>query len=1368
MKRRAILLSLFSMLGLFLAIAVSLQPQVAAGQNLTQQETPTPVPVAGDYGDAPDSSNNQGVNPNLAYPSVPGNFPTSYQNTAAGDAAGPVHLNPNLVFLGDGVSGEFGADFGLDQDGPNNIVDGGLDNANNDGFDDGWLNQDVPFPHCDRTTLDVRVSRSAAVVNPTDMYLNVWFDGNRNGEWGDQAPCPQAEIFPVANEWIVQNSVINVAAIPAGGSLDFVINTARVPNGDETASHWIRFTLTEDPLPNIARDGRGTFPPAGHDFGETEDYLYTPLPTGGDPGTIIITKTFGTTDPVEPGDTVDVILAVKNEGGTLVRTGRIQDLLPSGISYQGPITVQSLGVVSNLTANYNGTLNGVSWGGALHPDSSVLISFPVEVDYCFGLENETITNTASFTGPVGNEWKDEAVLSVDCVDADSSDITIQRTIADYRYAGGDFDPQANPNVYLPGQDVLIATKITNSSGEVLSLGVEEKFDYARPSMSPTLIYSATKVQQRYIQPNGGMITIFSRIDYSTMQNVGISFKPDDQVISTINVCLLDLVGNDCSNAEHIIEDTPFVFDVKKGDLGDAPDSSNHYDGAEMEAYTGVPAKFPTVHDPALPGLPGPMISDAQPLRLGTWYSYESEADRGPDAVFSSATQGNNIEPLRGISNQDGSTDDGLQQRALHVADCDVTTIDLEMHSSPIALDYFSNQSSSGNAYVNIWVDGNRDGEWNDVHFCGSDLVSEHIVVNDPVDITTISSSLAHAFSVTTGQVPWDNGESASGPARWVRVMLTDRPVTLPSNGGSDSTPYLFGEIEDYLILNTYYPIIGEVGPIDFEIGLQDPLPTEAPVGFRRGAGLTGRDYYRFTADYANIGSSPSSPSMTLSLDGTDMIIERVTVYNRTISELVSDNQSPCSDPTDCTIPLGEIESGEVGIAQIFFSVPAGTTQNDIVIDGEIVDPLDQNPANNKQKVTFKPSYIPKPRVEEVAVSDNGSGQYEVTISGLSLPNSDIQVGIQSSANGYSATVVTDVNGVWSTTLDPVEPGSYQAVARIMADSPGPLSRVISFIVSDLPTVSRLSLIDADGRDAAVTIHDLDSIFDWGLLFNLAPGEYELEAELNNAGDDVEIVLYSQSLDQFVLLDDIDGDGTYTGDFTIAEPTVRSAEVVSHDLIISIKSDDSETIYTAEIGVTSEASSVTDTDSGASLAGATVTAYADSSGSTNGQVFELFTQWTSTSGQSNPAVSDANGQYSFVVESGNYRLQANAAGYQSYRSAAMPDTKGLLSSPLGLTKSVSDSPAALVLLDEQGSTPAVIIEPGDVVEFSNVGNQGQTIGNGMWDSGLLLPGESYKRQFSTAGTYTLTSSDSQNDITVIVEDGEEPSSVTTIFLPMTFR
>jgi len=145
---------------------------------------PTPTGARPDLGDAPDSTNHIGIT-NTAYPGVDGHFPTVWAGTLITQAAGPRHANlTGEGILGDYLSRENEADQGPDEDVANNILNGGTNNSNNDRGDDGWRNRNANFDLCQPTTLRVRVSRA---MTPTlnKMYLNVWFDGNHDGDWAD-------------------------------------------------------------------------------------------------------------------------------------------------------------------------------------------------------------------------------------------------------------------------------------------------------------------------------------------------------------------------------------------------------------------------------------------------------------------------------------------------------------------------------------------------------------------------------------------------------------------------------------------------------------------------------------------------------------------------------------------------------------------------------------------------------------------------------------------------------------------------------------------------------------------------------------------------------------------------------------------------------------------------------------------------------------------------------------------------------------------------------------------------------------------------------------------------------------------------------
>lgn len=245
---------------------------------------PAPGP---DVGDAPDSSNHHGIGNTAYIGGVLGQFPTVFL-VPAGQAAGPRHANPTMQgLLGNFISREPEADLGPDQDGRNNILmtPAGVvvDTSNWDRADEGWLNRNIRFYNCERQKLKVRVTRPLNAGLP-QMYLNVWFDGTRDGDWNDTLPCfPPGGGAPQPRfEWIVQNEVVNLAAIAPGQFVDLEIETERVLNATEGLPHWMRFTLSDAPAvqpAGLPADGRGPHPTVsafGYAYGETEDYIQLP------------------------------------------------------------------------------------------------------------------------------------------------------------------------------------------------------------------------------------------------------------------------------------------------------------------------------------------------------------------------------------------------------------------------------------------------------------------------------------------------------------------------------------------------------------------------------------------------------------------------------------------------------------------------------------------------------------------------------------------------------------------------------------------------------------------------------------------------------------------------------------------------------------------------------------------------------------------------------------------------------------------------------------------------------------------------------------------------------------------------------------
>ena len=240
-----------------------------------------------DLGDAPDSTNTHFPIPPPfmnAYPGVYANYPTVH--VIGSPPYGSCHKSyfEIAAILGTEITFEYEADIGYDDDLVNNI-NPLSDVPNQDaiafmfGMDDGLKHVPIdsktnilPVNHCQPTTIPIEVSIPGGGPMgpyPWTAYLNVWFDFDQSGQWGDFVDCafPGAADTP---EWAVQNYPIPV---PPGGlsPVTQIINvtfTGYVPQTPEKEA-WMRVQLAEF----MAEEPDGS----GFDFcyqvGETEDYL---------------------------------------------------------------------------------------------------------------------------------------------------------------------------------------------------------------------------------------------------------------------------------------------------------------------------------------------------------------------------------------------------------------------------------------------------------------------------------------------------------------------------------------------------------------------------------------------------------------------------------------------------------------------------------------------------------------------------------------------------------------------------------------------------------------------------------------------------------------------------------------------------------------------------------------------------------------------------------------------------------------------------------------------------------------------------------------------------------------------------------------
>ena len=232
------------------------------------------------------------------------------------------------------------------------------------------------------------------------------------------------------------------------------------------------------------------------------------------------------------------------------------------------------------------------------------------------------------------------------------------------------------------------------------------------------------------------------------------------------------------------------------DLGDAPDSSNSFPGVTMLAYpSGETAHFPTVYHAGSPPY-GPMhLRPRDRFYLGDAVSLENEADIGWDEddsdVFSPDFHHNNL-LVWFWGNQD-FYDDGLNLPVSFPL-CERTRFDYRVTVADPA---------ARSAYVNVWCDWNRDGDWNDTLTClNGDVVSEWAVQND-----TPAFAGAGRYVFTSSPFRCWHPEGRELDPIWVRITIAEQEWTPQVKAGAGPVGgYKYGETEDYQIWPAPVPV----------------------------------------------------------------------------------------------------------------------------------------------------------------------------------------------------------------------------------------------------------------------------------------------------------------------------------------------------------------------------------------------------------------------------------------------------------------------------------------------------------------------------------------------------------------------------------
>ena len=1117
-----------------------------------EEKDPEQLPVAPDLGDAPDSTNHHANMVNTAYPAVAGRFPTVWEDP--GNPSGPRHDNATReAILGNFMSREAEADQGPDGDGVNNILQAGVDVANLDRFDDGWRNRNVPIADCRPTTLRVRVTKAAAATLEK-MYLNVWFDGNRDGDWEDLKSCVVEDKTFTAYEWIVQDFVVDLTAIPAGGFVDINVPTLAVlvdTSGDAPGSlwarpPWMRFTLSEEKAPlnsaTALADGRGPQNPLAYKWGETEDVRYRPWQLG-QPGDLTVVKTVSTAGPVQPGEVFTYTVRLKHTGGDGPQLAELKDELPAGVILAGRVQVQTVAGDAGPLAVAFGD-GSVRWRGALGPDAELRFDIPVRAAFCFGPEPKVIRNTVRVRPESESEIASgqpdaieaHADVSVQCskLTIDNFEIAAEVVDADTVQTATETPPA--PHGWQPGQPVYVRFTVKNNGDATghlaFSLNFEEireiaaaDVDTSRPRHSiygPVVALEPGASETVIMTLNGaagwyGCITCtVAAADVDAVDAVDTYPSGEQELVIEAQVCLVAAGEGRCpaDAGEHQVRRIPLKIRWFTQDLGDAPDSTNHW-GAGMTAYPAVPANYPTVFDPATGAAQGPRHFHPRPLHLGPLVSWEGEADLGPDADIV-----NNLRPPLNQANLD-RFDDGANPPVWTLQHCQRTQVPIRVFISPALAAFFAQNQQQG--YINIWIDANRDGDWADGVDCPNaeadpKYALEHVVIDFPVNVAALGAGL-HTIAVNTGRVPWP-AEMSEKPA-WVRVTLSERVSNktlswggVPNvygDGRGYPVPFRFGETEDYLWRPANNP-----GGVDVEIRKRGKV-------FQTVDEDSGEIVSRiaWSIEYRNRGDR-AAQNVVL----RDQLEEGQNIIAILIGLLMPQGVTRTDEGSTLVFNIGTLEPGEHGrivlITKVVDDVDALRNKATIRADEDVDD------SNNVAVAEVKLG-LRAPRI--LSPVDGSTCTGEIRVTGRAPANATVEIYV----NGDLATTTTaDANGVWDDT-DIVHLVEGKAILWAVAKKNGKISEPsesVELTVNPALLWSPVSLkfigpqghvyqpVDEDGR--------LDAD---GWTLQLRPNTTYTVSVFVCCDDANVKVGIKDGTSNTVALTDPDGDGTFTAVFT---------------------------------------------------------------------------------------------------------------------------------------------------------------------------------------------------------------------------------------------
>lgn len=853
-----------------------------------------------------------------------------------------------------------------------------------------------------------------------------------------------------------------------------------------------------------------------------------------------------------------------------------------------------------------------------------------------------------------------------------------------------------------------------------------------------------------------------------------------------------------------------VLLILLNDYGDAPDSSNHF-GANMTAYApNVTANFPTVFDPATGAPPGPKHKNGLPLHLGPLVSGEWNADR-----FARR----NLDPNADLADLD-IRDDGVDPLTLSLQPCVATTIPFQVSVNQKAVDEFAANGTT--AYLNIWLDGNHDGDWEDVLDCDGIQAVEHIVIDQPVAPST--AGLINLVA-PTGNIPIPAG--GENQPMWLRVTISDEPAEKPfqvtslgqiidyGDGRGPANGFRWGETEDYLYVSPAAAQSGGGQGPNLKLGGEAIVQTGLGTGGVQAADASAspqnqvvlKTRIRNRGDRTALGArlivemDPYGGIPTIETSWVGCLT--CTVASRGVSlpdlkDATGSGWPPVQEVcqgNDCRVEvlLGDMPPGAGGELLMVWKAPAGTEYN---FDLRMESNNGGGSSLQAQARQMRRSPVitsPRPGV----LGWRGCLTCTVTFKGFA--DAGVQVGLYS--KGFEAdnlSAMADDKGFWQ--IDARLPGGTHEIQAWT----GCLTCTVTAqdVAAGIPEGSIVS------EPLVLTVDDsLDwnpGSFGWKIENNASPlaaaeaddscGPWSFMdeaglAELNGwkipvwpgARYEMGVDLLCQDqagakltwADGELIFADSDGDGRFTA---VLDASTIGGGQNGVEATLEIVCGENQATYSGRV-VKVDPATVVNGANNAPLAGVGVTLWERNADADGPQLVPWEAQ---AFGQSNPQTTDENGHFSFITPAGGYGLTAQIDGFQPFRAGPFRLQQGPFPpSVIALTPVQSGNSAARVTVTDDGFDPPTLeVRTGDAVEWVNtdlewIGVSASATGvtasaaGQAWDSGQLAAGESYQRTFSQPGDYAYVDPNNPANQGVIrVLPPEEGGA--SIFLPIVTR